>query len=77
MKWNFKDYNKQKCLDCKLVMKLITDYIMGGSHYYSFKCEHCKKEFNGSTYDFTIREAKPRSDKTYDRFIDTFKHHFR
>ncbi len=71
------NYKKQRCLICKRYLKCIADYIVGGSHYYQFKCYNCNKEFNFSTYDFKLRDSNPRSDSTYDKFIDTFKHHFR
>ncbi len=74
--WNFKNYKSQKCLNCGRFMKLESDYIMGGSHYYNYKCITCDQKFHGSTYDFIIRKAEPRSDKPYDNFIDIIKHHF-
>ena len=77
MKWNFKNYNLQNCLFCGKFLKLLDRYVMGGSCYYYFNCKNCNKYFNGSTYDFTLRETEQiLPTKKYDKFINTLKHHF-
>ncbi len=75
MKWNFKNYSLQHCLSCGRFITLLDKYVMGGSCYYYFKCSTCNKYFNGSTYDFKIRETKQVTNMR-DKFINTLKHHF-
>jgi len=67
---------EQNCLDCAADLVCVADEIVGGSHYYYFKCPVCNERFNLSTYDFTLRHAAKKTWGSYDPFIDTLRHHF-
>lgn len=68
---------EQDCLTCSTPLVCEFDEIVGGSHYYYFRCPGCNQRFNFSTYDFTLRRAANKPWGSYDPFIDTLKHHFK